>query len=56
VRRAEGKRLYLEVAEDNAVACALYRKLGFAETGRRKGYYARKGAAPVDALVLQRAV
>jgi [ribosomal protein S18]-alanine N-acetyltransferase len=34
-------RLYLEVAEDNLSARALYRSLGFAEHGRRPGYYRR---------------
>ena len=43
VKRAEGKRLFLEVAADNAAACDLYHKLGFTETGRRKGYYERRG-------------
>jgi [ribosomal protein S18]-alanine N-acetyltransferase len=42
----------LEVAEDNAAAIGLYKKNGFVETGRRKGYYERPGANAVDALVL----
>jgi len=46
--------LFLEVAEDNAAAIALYAGAGFAQVGRRRGYYARKGAAPVDALVMRR--
>jgi ribosomal-protein-alanine N-acetyltransferase len=44
-------RLFLEVAEDNAPARALYARAGFLPVGRRKGYYARPAAA-VDALVL----
>jgi ribosomal-protein-alanine N-acetyltransferase len=52
VARAEVKRVFLEVAADNAAALALYRRLGFAEQGRRTGYYARKGGPAVDALKL----
>jgi ribosomal-protein-alanine N-acetyltransferase len=47
--------LWLEVAETNAAARALYRACGFTEAGRRSGYYAEEGA-PVDALVLRRAL
>lgn len=39
VRRGGAELLFLEVATDNAPALALYRKAGFTETGRRKGYY-----------------
>jgi ribosomal-protein-alanine N-acetyltransferase len=50
--RARGAaRLFLEVAEDNAPARALYAAAGFVQVGRRKGYYARAEGA-VDALVL----
>lgn len=52
VARAEVKRVFLEVAADNAPAVALYRRLAFTETGRRKGYYERKGGPAVDALRL----
>jgi [ribosomal protein S18]-alanine N-acetyltransferase len=52
VKRGEAKRLFLEVAEDNVAAAALYRSLGFAETGRRKGYYLRANGPAVDAIVL----
>lgn len=48
--------LFLEVAEDNAAGRGLYAAAGFAETGRRPGYYARPGAAAVDALILVRKV
>ncbi|MDR6292402.1 ribosomal-protein-alanine N-acetyltransferase [Inquilinus ginsengisoli] len=44
--------LFLEVAVDNAAALALYRRAGFQEAGRRKGYY-KVGDAAVDALVMR---
>lgn len=45
-------RLLLEVSVRNEAALALYRSVGFAEVGRRKGYYTEPGRRPVDALVL----
>jgi ribosomal-protein-alanine N-acetyltransferase len=51
-RKAEAKRLFLEVGERNAAALGLYKALGFQEIGRRKGYYAHAGAPPEDALRL----
>jgi [ribosomal protein S18]-alanine N-acetyltransferase len=48
---ARGARaMLLEVAAGNAAALALYHRLGFAQTGRRRRYYS-DGA---DALVLRR--
>ncbi|HEY0300164.1 MAG TPA: GNAT family N-acetyltransferase, partial [Rhizomicrobium sp.] len=52
-RRLGAAVLFLEVAVGNEAALALYRRLGFAEAGRRKGYYAARGAPPQDALVLR---
>ena len=52
VERAEVKRVFLEVADDNAAALGLYQGLGFREGGRRKGYYKRKDGPACDALVL----
>lgn len=49
---AGARRLFLEVAEDNIAARALYRGVGFEAVGRRPRYYARPGASPVDALLL----
>jgi ribosomal-protein-alanine N-acetyltransferase len=46
--------VFLEVASDNAPALALYRAAGFAECGRRSGYYAGPGPRKTDALVLSR--
>lgn len=45
-------RLFLEVAEDNAAARALYARAGFTEAGLRRRYYARADGTTVDALVL----
>ncbi|WP_298125942.1 ribosomal protein S18-alanine N-acetyltransferase [Brevundimonas sp.] len=45
-------RVFLEVAEDNDAAQALYARLGFAATGRRRAYYDRGAAPRVDALLL----
>lgn len=45
---------FLEVAEDNAAAIALYESEGWSQTAVRKGYYARIGANPVDARILTR--
>ena len=42
--------VFLEVRASNEAALELYRALGFAESGRRKGYYADP---PEDALVFR---
>jgi ribosomal-protein-alanine N-acetyltransferase len=51
-RKAEMRRLFLEVGAGNAAAVGLYTRLGFQEIGRRKGYYERPGAPAEDALRL----
>lgn len=53
-RTRGARRIFLEVAEDNAPARALYAAEHFAPVGRRPGYYARAGAAAVDALTMRR--
>jgi len=55
-KKAEARRLHLEVGQNNVAALGLYQRLGFAEAGRRKGYYQRAGAAPEDALRLSLAL
>jgi [ribosomal protein S18]-alanine N-acetyltransferase len=53
LRRLAGlgvRALFLEVDEHNAPACALYRRAGFREVGRRQGYYDNGK----NALVLRR--
>lgn len=52
-RRAGARGIGLEVASDNQAARRLYERCGFAQTGRRRGYY-RRGAASVDALLFRR--
>ena len=42
----------LEVAEDNLPALELYRNFGFAEFGRRKGYY-KQGKQKIDAIMMK---
>jgi ribosomal-protein-alanine N-acetyltransferase len=43
--------IFLEVRASNAAALGLYRRAGFREVGRRKGYYRRPSE---DALILRR--
>ncbi|MBA4807289.1 ribosomal protein S18-alanine N-acetyltransferase [Brevundimonas sp.] len=50
--RAGASRLFLEVAEDNVAARALYDRAGFRPIGRRKAYYAAPEGGRTDALVL----
>lgn len=47
---------FLEVAESNTPARALYAAHGYAEAGRRPGYYARKDAPSEAAIILRRAL
>lgn len=46
------RRLFLEVADDNAAALALYARCGFQPVGRRRRYYGRPDGSEVDARVL----
>jgi ribosomal-protein-alanine N-acetyltransferase len=48
--------VYLEVAEDNAGAIALYRGAGFEVAGRRPEYYPRKSSPRVAALIMRHTV
>lgn len=50
--QAGAVRLFLEVAEDNVAARALYERAGFGQIGRRKAYYAASDGGRTDALVL----
>jgi ribosomal-protein-alanine N-acetyltransferase len=46
------RRVHLEVEDGNAPALALYRRLGFAETGRRTAYYAKQGGPHAAAILM----
>ena len=50
----DAETLFLEVAEDNPAAIALYVGADFAEVGRRRKYYARPDGVRIDALVMRR--
>jgi ribosomal-protein-alanine N-acetyltransferase len=47
------RRVHLEVDDGNVPALALYRRLGFAETGRRTSYYARPDGSRANAIMMQ---
>ena len=49
------EQLFLEVRVSNVPAQGLYRKLGFVEISRRKGYYPTNGGRE-DAIVMQKAL
>jgi ribosomal-protein-alanine N-acetyltransferase len=51
-RRRRAQTVFLEVAEDNFAARALYTARGFVQIGRRTNYY-RRVVGAVDALVLR---
>ncbi|MBV1927010.1 MAG: GNAT family N-acetyltransferase [Rhodobacteraceae bacterium] len=46
-------KAFLEVAEDNSAACALYVKCGFVHIATRPAYYNRSPLRSVDAIVMQ---
>ena len=52
VKNAES--VFLEVAADNLAARGLYAAAGFAEAGRRRGYYRTPQGQALDALLLRR--
>jgi ribosomal-protein-alanine N-acetyltransferase len=52
-RDGGAQALFLEVAQDAAPAQRLYRRLGFAKVGQRRGYYDRGAGRAVDADVMR---
>jgi [ribosomal protein S18]-alanine N-acetyltransferase len=55
-QKAGATTIFLEVAEDNHAARALYAQAGYTQIGRRPNYYLPKDAAPVAALVLRKSL
>ncbi|GGL52429.1 GNAT family N-acetyltransferase [Wenxinia marina] len=55
-RAAGAEAVFLDVAEDNDAARALYAVAGYQEAGRRRRYYARKDGPATDALVLRKRI
>ncbi len=51
-RERGAQQLWLEVRESNERAREIYRRRGFAELGRRKGYYPAPRARREDAIVM----
>lgn len=51
-----GTSVLLDVAADNAAAIGLYERHGYQVTARRDRYYAAGRSAPVDALVMVKAL
>lgn len=49
------RRMFLEVRKSNSAAIALYRNIGFAEIGLRRGYY-RNANVNEDALLMARVI
>ena len=48
------RSMFLEVEEANGAAITLYQRLGFAQVGRREGYYRAADGAKTAALILRR--
>jgi ribosomal-protein-alanine N-acetyltransferase len=47
-------RMFLEVRAGNIAGRALYRRLGFAQIGQRRGYYADADNRREDAIVMEK--
>ena len=56
VANAGAKAIFLEVAEDNAPALALYERFGFVKVGERAGYYRRADGTRATAVVMRKSL
>lgn len=54
--RSDARQMFLDVAENNLAARALYAACGFGEAGRRKDYYTLADGQRDNALLLKRAI
>ena len=52
--RAGAARMFLEVAENNRSAMALYRSAGYTESGRRTHYYKVPSGGRIDAILMEK--
>ena len=52
ISHLQAKKLFLEVAQDNQSARALYSAAGFHESGRRKDYYKNADGSRADAILM----
>ncbi len=50
------KEAFLEVAEDNTAAIALYKAFGFTQAGLRKDYYTSSTSVRISALVMTKSL
>jgi ribosomal-protein-alanine N-acetyltransferase len=55
-RLSAAETAFLEVAEDNTAAIGLYLSLGYAVTGRRRGYYETPEHKRLDAMIMAKSL
>lgn len=53
IHQCGGRKVFLEVAEDNVAALTLYRNNDFSPVGKRQGYYIKKDETPSAALIMR---
>ncbi|MCG6904514.1 MAG: GNAT family N-acetyltransferase [Rhodobacter sp.] len=55
-RARDAQMAFLEVSAENAGAIALYAAAGYAESGRRAGYYRDSDGSKCDAILMERSL